>query len=128
MQQELLNLNKKVENLNKNINDINSFNDSLKSESTIPHDVDLAFRARLLPTYSILSTGLFTTASGSATQTITVVGATVNDIPIVSINTVGLTPRTITSVKISSSNTLTFVMSGDPSSDHIINYVVFRIN
>lgn len=69
--------------------------------------------------------GIFTTTAGSATQTITISGLVSTDIPFVQLQQVGATPRTIISATCSA-NTLTVVMSGDPSNDHVIAYQVRR--
>lgn len=63
--------------------------------------------------------GKKTTVGGSATQTITVAGAVAADIAHVTIQTVGAVPRTVTSA-IAGAGIITVVMSGDPSTDHIL--------
>ena len=72
------------------------------------------------------ASGLFKTAGGDATETITVTGASVGDSALVTVNTVGSTPRTVTTAKVTAADTLTVTLSGDPSTDHVLNYVVFK--
>lgn len=73
----------------------------------------------------IIATGLFTTVGGDATESITVAGAVATDTVQVTINTSGSTPRTVTSA-IATTDAITVTMSDDPSSDHVLNYTVFR--
>lgn len=75
---------------------------------------------------NICYAALYTTVGGSATEAITITGLAVGDIPNVTVNTNGATPRTITTAKVTS-NTLTVVFSGDPAADHVINIVVHRV-
>jgi hypothetical protein len=63
--------------------------------------------------------GKFTTAAGNATQTISVPGATAADVAIVTLQTAGATPRTVVRAA-AGTNSITVVMSGDPSTDHIL--------
>ena len=67
----------------------------------------------------------FTTVGGSATQTITVPGVLASDIVIASLAAQGGTPRTILTAA-TTADTITVVMSGDPSATHVISYAVFR--
>ncbi|MEE9458260.1 MAG: hypothetical protein V3V84_00690 [Candidatus Bathyarchaeia archaeon] len=73
----------------------------------------------------IIGAGLFTTAGGDVTETITVTGALVTDTALVTINTVGAAPRTITSA-IGATDAITVTLGGDPSTDHVLNYAVIR--
>lgn len=74
---------------------------------------------------NVIATGLFTTAGGDATESITVSGALSTDTVIVTINTVGATPRTVTSA-VGATDAITVTLSGDPSTDHVLNYVILR--
>lgn len=65
------------------------------------------------------------TTGGSATLAVTVTGVAATDIVLATIKTVGGTPRTIVSVA-ATLNTITFVFSGDPSTDHVVAYQVLR--
>ena len=69
--------------------------------------------------------GLFTTVGGDATESISVPGAVATDVPIVTVNTDGGTPRTVTKA-ICTTNAITVTLSGDPSTVHVLNYVVIR--
>lgn len=75
---------------------------------------------------AVVYAGLKTTAGGSATEAITISNVLVGDIPVVVVNTVGGTPRTVTTAKVTASGTLTVVFSGDPSTDHVLNVVILR--
>lgn len=72
-----------------------------------------------------IAAGLFTTVGGDVTETITATGALVTDTAIVTINTVGAVPRTITSA-IGATDAITVTLSGDPAADHVLNYMVVR--
>ena len=74
---------------------------------------------------NVIATGLFTTAGGDGTESITVSGALATDTAIVTVNTVGATPRTVTAA-VAASNAITVTLSGDPSTDHVLNYVLLR--
>lgn len=75
--------------------------------------------------FIIFDAGEFTTAGGDATETITVTDALATDIVLVDIHTVGSTPVLIvTSLAIADAITVT--MSADPSTDHVLSYVVMR--
>lgn len=69
--------------------------------------------------------GTFTTAGGDATESIAVTGAKSTDIAIVNVHTLGTGSRTIVSVT-PTTNAITVVMSGDPSTNHVLSYALFR--
>lgn len=69
--------------------------------------------------------GTFTTAGGDANESITVSGVVSTDIVVVTLKTAGATPRTITTAS-AGTNAIAVVMSGDPSTDHVLQYAVFR--
>lgn len=73
----------------------------------------------------VIAGGLFTTVGGDATESITATGAAATDTVFVTVNTVGGTPRTVTAA-VGAANAITVTMSGDPSTDHVLNYVVLR--
>lgn len=75
--------------------------------------------------YYVRYAGKFTTVGGDANEAITVTGATASDIVIVSLSQKGATPVTILTAT-TATNAINIVMSGDPSNDHIINYLVLR--
>lgn len=74
---------------------------------------------------NVIYAALTTTSAGSATLALTITGLAVGDIPLVTVNTNGATPRTIVTAKVTA-NTLTVVFSGDPSTDHVLNIIVLR--
>lgn len=75
--------------------------------------------------HKILAAGTHTTAGGDATESITVSGATSSDIAIVVLKTAGAIPRTITTAT-AATDAITVVLSGDPSTDHVLSYMVLR--
>ena len=77
------------------------------------------------PSHIIVAAGEFTTAGGDANETITVSGALATDIVHVTLHTKGATPRTILTAS-SSAGQIDVVMSGDPSTDHVLSYSVLR--
>ena len=74
---------------------------------------------------NVLAAGTFTTVGGDATESITVTGAASGDIAIVTLKTAGAVPRTITTASVGT-NAITVTMSGDPSTDHVLQYIVVR--
>lgn len=72
-----------------------------------------------------IAAGEFTTAGGDANEAILISGGLASDVSIVTINTPGATPRTVTSSNMAAGQ-INVVLSGDPSTDHVLNYVVFR--
>lgn len=75
--------------------------------------------------HGVIAAGLFTTVGGDATESITVSGALATDVAIVTVNTVGATPRTIVAA-VGATNAITVTLSGDPSTDHVLNYLLLR--
>jgi hypothetical protein len=73
----------------------------------------------------VVAAGTHTSAGGDATESITVSGALSTDIAIVTLKTAGATPRTITTAA-AGSGAITVVLSGDPSTDHVISYMLLR--
>lgn len=73
----------------------------------------------------IIASGQFTTAGGDATETITATGAVATDVAIVTLHTAGATPRTVDSA-VAATDAITVTLSGDPSTDHVLNYVLVR--
>lgn len=86
-----------------------------------------AYKAGLgdLLSVNVVACGRFTTVGGDANESITVSDAAVGDTVLVTVNTNGATPRTVTTA-IAASGAINVVMSGDPSNDHVLNYVVIR--
>ena len=73
----------------------------------------------------VMFAGEFTTAGGDANETITVTGALATDLVHATLHTVGGTPRTILTAR-ANTNAIDVVMSGDPSTDHVLTYTVLR--
>jgi len=79
----------------------------------------------IAPSHKVFAAGVFTTAGGDADETITVTGLLETDIVIVSLAQKGSTPRTILTA-IAAAGQINVTMSGDPSTDHKINYLALR--
>jgi hypothetical protein len=79
----------------------------------------------LFGSHKVLAAGLHTSAGGDATESITVTGATTSDIVHVTLRVVGATPRTILTA-VPAADAITVVLSGDPSTDHVLQYEVLR--
>lgn len=75
--------------------------------------------------YKIYKAGNFTTVGGDATESISLSGVTSSDLAIVLLKTAGATPRTIVS-SAAGTDAVSVVMSGDPSTDHVLTYLVLR--
>lgn len=75
------------------------------------------------PSHVVKFAGSFTTAGGDANESITVTGAAATDIAICVLHTKGATPRTILTAQ-AATNAINIEMSGDPSTDHVIKYMV----
>lgn len=75
--------------------------------------------------HKILAAGSFTTAGGDANEAITVSGATSSDIALVVLHTKGASPVTILTAQ-AATDAINVVMSGDPSTDHVLKYMVIR--
>lgn len=78
-----------------------------------------------LQSHKVIAAGAFTTLGGDANEAITVSGMTSSDVAIVTVKTAGATPRTVTTAA-AASGQINVVLSGDPSTDHVLNYVVHR--
>jgi len=79
----------------------------------------------ILPSHVAKFAGTFTTAGGDASESIPVVGAVGTDIVMVSVKTAGGTPRSIVAAA-AGTDAIAVTMSGDPSTDHVLQYVVLR--
>lgn len=77
------------------------------------------------PSHVVKYAGTFTTAGGDASETITVTGAAATDIVCVTVKTAGVSPRSIVA-STAATNAINITMSGDPSTDHVLQYVVLR--
>ncbi len=79
----------------------------------------------ITPSHVVKYAGKHTTTGGSATEAQTVTGVASTDIVIATLQDKGSTPRTILTTK-PTTDTITYVFSGDPSTDHVVSYVVYR--
>jgi hypothetical protein len=79
----------------------------------------------ITPSHIVVFAGEFTTSGGDATETETVMGALDTDIAIATLQTAGNTPRTITTTAVTE-DTLTVVFDDDPSTDHVVSYMILR--
>lgn len=73
----------------------------------------------------VYAAGEFTTAGGDTDETITVTGVVATDIVLVTMHTAGATPVTIVDAS-ASAGQIDVDMSADPSTDHVLSYVVLR--
>lgn len=79
----------------------------------------------IAPSHVVKFAGTFTTLGGDASETITVTGAAATDIVCVTVKTAGATPRSIVAAA-AATNAINITLSGDPSTDHVLQYVVLR--
>lgn len=75
--------------------------------------------------HEVFAAGEFTTAGGDASEAITVAGALATDLALVTLKTAGSTPRTILTAA-SAAGQINVTMSGDPSTDHVLTYMLLR--
>ena len=100
--------------------------DAVTTAKILNANVTLAKLASgIAPSHVVKYAGKFTTLGGDANEAISVAGVAATDVVLVTVQTAGGTPRTIVSA-IPATNAINVVMSGDPSTDHILSYVVFR--
>jgi len=81
--------------------------------------------AGVAPGFIVKYAGSFTTAGGDAAESIPVAGALATDIAIATLKAKGATPRTILTA-VAAENAITLEFSGDPSTDHVVGYMVLR--
>jgi len=96
-------------------------NTGTKSSATWKRHNPSSTAAAAVPVYS----GTFTTAGGDASESISVSGVTSTDVVAVTVKTAGGTPRSIVAAA-AGTNAIAVTMSGDPSTDHVLQYIVFR--
>lgn len=77
------------------------------------------------PSHVVKYAGTFTTVGGDVNEAITVTGAAATDIVHVTLRVAGATPRTVLTA-VPATNAINVVMSGDPSTDHVLQYTVLR--
>jgi hypothetical protein len=74
---------------------------------------------------SLIASGRFTTLGGDANESIPATGVAVGDAVIVTVSVNGGTPRTVTTA-VAAANAINVVLSGDPGTDHILNWCAIR--
>lgn len=79
----------------------------------------------VVPAYVVVYAGTYTTVGGSATEAQTVTGVASTDLVLSSLKVKGAVARTILTTA-ATANTITYVFSGDPSTDHQVTYQVLR--
>lgn len=82
-----------------------------------------AVEASVAALLTIKAKGNFTTVGGDATEVITVASAVATDLVFINIKTAGATPRTIVDAAAGTGD-ITVELSGDPSNDHVLSYIV----
>jgi len=81
--------------------------------------------AGVTPSHVVKFAGKHTTLGGGAAEAFTVTGVAATDIVLVTLQAQGSTPRTVLYAA-PTLNTITVTFSGDPSTDHIVSYMVLR--
>lgn len=76
--------------------------------------------------YEVVFAGEHTTVGGNAVEAKTVTGVSADDLVIATLHTGSGTPRTLLT-SVASANTITFTFSGDPSTTHVVTYMVLRL-
>lgn len=79
----------------------------------------------ITPGLMVMAAGIFTTLGGDANESITVAGAVGTDTALVWVQKNGGTPRTVDTIT-PGTGAIAVVMSGDPSTDHKLAYIVYR--
>lgn len=87
--------------------------------------LDVIAAGGVTQTHIVIAAGSFTTAGGDANETITIAGLLATDIVNVTVNDRGSTPVTIAEAQ-AAAGQIDVVMSADPSTDHILDYMVVR--
>ena len=81
--------------------------------------------ANIQPSHVVQYAGSFTTLGGDASESITVTGVVSSDVVVVTVKTAGATPRSVVAAA-AGTDAISVTMSGDPSTDHVLAYVVYR--
>lgn len=77
------------------------------------------------PSHVVKFAGKYITLGGSATEAQTLAGVAATDIVIATMQDATGTPRTLLTSK-PTTNTITYIFSGDPSTTHTVSYTVYR--
>lgn len=100
--------------------------DAVTTAKILDANVTLAkLAAGVAPSHVVKYASTFTTAGGDADESISVPGVLGTDIAIVTVKTAGGTPRSIVAAA-AGTDAIAVVMSGDPSTDHVLQYMVLR--
>jgi len=75
--------------------------------------------------YKRVFAGEHTTEGGNAAEAVTVEGVKASDLVLATPHTAGGTARTLLTA-VATDDTITFTFSGDPSTTHVVTYVVYR--
>jgi len=81
--------------------------------------------AGLEMSHKIVAAGTFTTLGGDASESITAAAVLGTDVVQVSVKTAGGTPREVVAAT-AGAGSIAVTMSGDPSTDHVLQYVAVR--
>lgn len=98
----------------------------MATDPSTAHNFDwMVLRNGGTPKYQVFAAGNFTTAGGDASESIPVTGVLAGDLVLVQVKTKGASPVTIAAA-ISAANAITVTLSADPSTDHVLSYMVLR--
>lgn len=73
----------------------------------------------------IVAAGKHTTTGGAAAEDVTLAGVLATDVVMATLDTEGATPKTLVSAK-AAAGKITVTFSGDPSTDHVVQYAILR--
>jgi hypothetical protein len=88
------------------------------------HGLGTSLKA-ITPAKVLVYAAQVTTAGGAVLEAVSVTGVLATDLVLVNIKAKGATPRTIVQAA-GATNLVNVTFSGDPSTDHVIQYFVFR--
>ena len=98
----------------------------MTTDPATAHNFDwMVLRNGGMPRYQVFAAGNFTTAGGDASESIPATGVLASDLVLVQVKTKGATPVTVAAA-ISAANAITVTLSADPTTDHVLKYVVLR--
>lgn len=81
--------------------------------------------AGITPALMVMGAGIFTTLGGDANESITVAGMLGTDTALVWVQKAGTVAKTVDTIT-PGAGSIAVVMSGDPSTDHLLAYIVYR--
>lgn len=101
-------------------------NGAVTTAKILNSNVTLAkLAAGITPSHIVVFAGKFTTAGGDANEQASVAGVVASDIVVASLQDKGASPVTLLTSK-PGTDVIDFIMSGNPSTDHVISYQVLR--